>query len=220
MTGDQVGERARDRVTARLVRSLDRLHAPIDMAAAVANRLERFRGDFQTEPSLPIRENLRAAAVLVPLVDRPEGLCVLLTLRDASLPHHAGQISFPGGRIEDGDASAAETALRETEEEIGLPRESVEIIGRLDDYITGTGFLVAPIVGLVRPPYTLKPDPAEVAGIFEVPLAFFLDPANHRQESRIFNGVERRFYAMPYGDKYIWGATAAMLMNLYDLLRD
>ena len=210
----------RERVTARLSRSLERLHAPVDMAAAVAKKLERFRGDFQSEPSLPIRDNFRAAAVLVPLVDRPEGLSVLLTVRNSSLPHHAGQISFPGGRIETGDASAAATALRETEEEIGLPRASVEIIGRLDDYITGTGFLVAPIVGLVRPPYVLNPDPSEVEAVFEVPLAFFLDPANHRRESRVFNGVERRFYAMPYGDKYIWGATAAMLMNLYDLLRD
>jgi 8-oxo-dGTP pyrophosphatase MutT (NUDIX family) len=210
----------RERVTARLAGSLERLHAPIDMASAIARKLERFRGDFQHDPALPIRDNLRPAAVLVPLVDRPEGMGVLLTLRDASLPHHAGQISFPGGRIEADDASAAETALRETEEEIGLPRASVEIVGRLDDYITGTGFLVAPIVGVIRPPYALKPDPAEVAGVFEVPLAFFLDPANHRRESRVFNGVERRFYAMPYGDKYIWGATAAMLMNLYDLLRD
>lgn len=210
----------RDHITARLARSLERLHAPIDMGAAMAKKLELFRGDFQTEPSIPIRDNLRAAAVLVPLVDRPEGMSVLLTLRNSSLPHHAGQISFPGGRIEPGDASAAETALRETEEEIGLPRASVEIIGRLDDYITGTGFLVAPIVGLIRPPYALNLDPCEVESVFEVPLAFFLDPANHRRESRVFNGVERRFYAMPYGDKYIWGATAAMLMNLYDLLRD
>jgi 8-oxo-dGTP pyrophosphatase MutT (NUDIX family) len=210
----------RERVTARLARSLERLHAPVDMAAAVARKLELFRGDFQHDPALPIRDNLRAAAVLVPLVDRPEGMGVLLTLRDAGLPHHAGQISFPGGRIEAEDTSAAETALRETEEEIGLARASVEIAGRLDDYITGTGFLVAPIVGVIRLPYELKPDPAEVAGVFEVPLAFFLDPANHRRESRVFNGVERRFYAMPYGDKYIWGATAAMLMNLYDLLRD
>lgn len=210
----------RDRVTLRLARSLERLHAPVDMAAAIARKLERFRGDFQTEPSLPVRDDLRAAAVLVPLVDRAEGMGVLLTLRNASLPHHAGQVSFPGGRIEAGDASAAATALRETEEEIGLPAARVEIIGRLDDYITGTGFLVAPIVGLIRPPYALNPDPSEVEAVFEVPLAFFLDPANHRRESRIFNGVERRFYAMPYGDKYIWGATAAMLMNLYDLLRD
>jgi 8-oxo-dGTP pyrophosphatase MutT (NUDIX family) len=210
----------RDRVTARLARSLDRLDAPIDMAAAIARKLERFRGDFQHDPALPIKDTLRPAAVLVPLVDRADGMSVLLTLRDSSLPHHAGQISFPGGRIETYDATAAATALRETEEEIGLPRRQVDIIGRLDDYITGTGFLVAPIVGLVRPPYELRPDPAEVAGVFEVPLAFFLDPANHRRESRVFNGIERRFYAMPYGDKYIWGATAAMLMNLYDLLRD
>jgi 8-oxo-dGTP pyrophosphatase MutT (NUDIX family) len=210
----------RERVTMRLARSLERLHAPVDMAAAVAKKLERFRGDFQHEPNIPVRDDLRAAAVLVPLVDRPDGMGVLLTLRNASLPHHAGQISFPGGRIEEGDASAAATALRETEEEIGLARDSVEIVGRLDDYITGTGFLVAPIVGLVRPPYALRPDPAEVEAVFEVPLAHFLDPANHRRESRVFNGVERRFYAMPYGDKYIWGATAAMLMNLYDLLRE
>lgn len=210
----------RERVTARLARSLERLHAPVDLAAALAKKLERFRGDFQTEPNLPVRDNLRAAAVLVPLVDRPEGMSVLLTLRNSSLPHHAGQISFPGGRIEATDASAADTALRETEEEIGLARDSIEVVGRLDDYITGTGFLVAPIVGVIRPPYTLAPDPSEVEAVFEVPLAFFLDPANHRRESRMFNGVERRFYAMPYGDKYIWGATAAMLMNLYDLLRD
>lgn len=210
----------RDRVTARLARSLERLHAPVDLAAALAKKLERFRGDFQTDPAVPVRDSLRTAAVLVPLVDRPEGMSVLLTLRNASLPHHAGQISFPGGRIEATDASAAETALRETEEEIGLARANVEIVGRLDDYITGTGFLVAPIVGLIHPPYALSPDPSEVEAVFEVPLAFFLDPANHRRESRMFNGIERRFYAMPYGDKYIWGATAAMLMNLYDLLRD
>jgi 8-oxo-dGTP pyrophosphatase MutT (NUDIX family) len=193
----------RDRVTARLAGSLERLDAPVDMAAATARKLERFRGDFQHDPALPIKDTLRPAA-----------------LRDSNLPHHAGQISFPGGRIESHDASAAATALRETEEEIGLPRRQVEIVGRLDDYITGTGFLIAPIVGLIRPPYDLQPDPSEVAGVFEVPLAFFLDPANHRRESRVFNGVERRYYAMPYGDKYIWGATAAMLMNLYDLLRD
>jgi len=210
----------RERVTTRLARSLDRLDAPVDVAAAIARKTERFRGDFQTDPSLPRRDNLRAAAVLVPLVDRPEGLHVLLTLRGANLQYHAGQVSFPGGRVEPGDASAAATALRETEEEIGLPAASVEIVGRLDDYITGTGFVIAPIVGLVRPPYALSPDPSEVDAVFEVPLSFILDPANHRRESRVFNGVERRFHAMPYGDRYIWGATAAMLLNLYDLLRD
>jgi 8-oxo-dGTP pyrophosphatase MutT (NUDIX family) len=211
---------SRERVAARLVGSLDRLDAPVDVAAAIARKTERFRGDFQTDPTLPRRDNLRAAAVLVPMIDRDEGLHILFTQRNANLQHHAGQISFPGGRMEPGDVSAAAAALRETWEEIGLRAESVEVIGRLDDYITGTGFVVAPIVGMVRPPYALKLDPSEVDGVFEVPLAFLLDPANHRRDSRIFNGVERRFYAMPYGDKYIWGATAAMLMNLYDLLRD
>jgi 8-oxo-dGTP pyrophosphatase MutT (NUDIX family) len=210
----------RDRVTTRLAGSLERLDAPVDVAAAIARKMERFRGDFQTDPSLPIRDDLRAAAVLVPLVERPEGLSVLLTLRNETLQRHAGQIAFPGGRIDPGDVSAVAAALRETEEEIGLAPSSIENVGRLDDYITGTGFIVAPIVGLINPPYTAKPDPREVAAIFEVPLAFLLDPANHRRDSRVFNGVERRFYAMPYGDKYIWGATAAMIMNLYDLLRD
>jgi 8-oxo-dGTP pyrophosphatase MutT (NUDIX family) len=155
----------------------------------------------------------------VPLIDHPDGLSVLLTLRNAALQRHAGQVAFPGGRMDEEDTTVSSTALRETEEEIGLPRSTIELIGRLDDYITGTGFIVAPIVGLVRPPVVAKPDPREVDAVFEVPLAFFLDPANHRRESRLFNGVERRFYAMPYGDKYIWGATAAMIMNLYDILR-
>jgi len=210
----------RERVTARLAASLGRLHAPVDIAAAIARKTERVRGDFQTDPSLPVRSDVRPAAVLVPLVDHPQGLAVLLTLRNEALQRHAGQVSFPGGRVDARDESVTAAALRETEEEIGLPRDMIEIVGRLDDYITGTGFIVAPIVGLVRPPYTAKPDPREVADVFEVPLAFLLDPANHRRESRVFNGVERRFYAMPYGDKYIWGATAAMIMNLYDLLRD
>lgn len=210
----------RERVAARLVGSLDRLDAPVDVAAAIARKAERLRGDFQSDPSLPRRDNLRAAAVLVPLIDRPEGLHILFTHRNANLQNHAGQISFPGGRMEPGDASASAAALRETDEEIGLPPASVEVIGRLDDYITGTGFVIAPIVGMIRPPYAVKLDPSEVDGVFEVPLAFILDPANHRRESRVFNGVERRFHAMPYGDKYIWGATAAMLLNLYDLLRD
>ncbi|MCW5771459.1 MAG: CoA pyrophosphatase [Rhodospirillaceae bacterium] len=209
----------RDLVASRLAGSLGRLHAPVDVAAAIERKTARFRGDFQTDPSLPVKKSLRPAAVLVPLVDRPGDMSVLLTLRGAKLQNHAGQVSFPGGRMEPDDANAAETALRETEEEIGVPRDCVEIVGRLDDYITGTGFLIAPIVGLIRPPYPLDPDPSEVDAVFEVPLAFFLDPANHRRESKIFNGVERRFYAMPYGDRYIWGATAAMLMNLYDLLR-
>lgn len=210
----------RDRVLTRLAGTLARIDAPVDIQGAIERKTERVRGDFQTDPSLPMRSDVRPAAVLVPLVDHAEGLSVLLTLRNAALQRHAGQVAFPGGRMDADDVSVSAAALRETEEEVGLPRSAIEIVGRLDDYITGTGFIVAPIVGLVRPPIVAKPDPREVESVFEVPLAFFLDPANHRRESRLFNGVERRFYAMPYGDKYIWGATAAMIINLYDLLRD
>jgi 8-oxo-dGTP pyrophosphatase MutT (NUDIX family) len=203
----------------KLAPSLAELDRPIDVAAAIERKVARFRGDFLADPTLPTRPDLKPAAVLVPLVDRADHLTVLLTQRTATLPHHAGQISFPGGRIEAGDASARATALREAAEEIGLPGDRVNIVGRLDDYITGTGFVVAPIVGLVRPPYPMAPDPAEVEEVFEVPLAFILDPANHQRHKRVFNGVERGFYAMPYGARYIWGATAAMLINLYDVLK-
>jgi 8-oxo-dGTP pyrophosphatase MutT (NUDIX family) len=211
---------SRDRVLERLRPSLAGLDRPLDIAAAVERKLDRFRGDFQTTPSLPIGKAPRPAAVLVPVVDRPEGLGVLLTQRTQNLQNHAGQISFPGGRIEAEDRGAVATALRETEEEIGLPRDFVTVIGRLDDYITGTGFVVAPIVGLVRAPYPVAPDPAEVAEVFEVPLAHFLEPANHKRETALFKGMQRSFYAMPYDGRYIWGATAAMLLNLYDVLKD
>jgi 8-oxo-dGTP pyrophosphatase MutT (NUDIX family) len=210
----------RDRLTIRLAATRERLDRPIDVEAAVARRSAGLRGDFQANPGLPVREDLRAAAVLVPLIDRPDGLTILLTQRTQHLAAHAGQISFPGGRIEEHDPSAVHTALREAEEEVGLPRGRVAVIGRLDDYLTGTGFVVAPIVGLIEPPYPVKPDPFEVADVFEVPLAFVLDPANHKRESRRFNGQERHFYVLPYGERYIWGATAAMLVNLYEVLRD
>ncbi|HZD26831.1 MAG TPA: CoA pyrophosphatase [Alphaproteobacteria bacterium] len=157
---------------------------------------------------------LKPAAVLVPIVERDEPT-VLLTKRTDHLHHHAGQISFPGGRVEEQDAGVVETALRETEEEIGLDRGFVEIAGFLDEYQTGTGFHIVPVVGFVRPGFTLQPDEFEVAEVFEVPLGFLFDPANHQQHARIWNGRERRYYAMPYRDYYIWGATAGMLMNLY-----
>lgn len=161
---------------------------------------------------------LTPAAVLVPLVDREAGMTVLLTQRTAHLSDHAGQISFPGGRIEPGDGSPQHAALREAFEEVGLAPEHVEPVGRLDDYETRTGFLVHPIVGIVTPPFAAKPDPFEVAEVFEVPLAFVLDRRNHRLESRLFKGRERQFYVMPYEDRYIWGATAGMLVNLCDVL--
>ena len=158
------------------------------------------------------------AAVLVPLVARSDGMTVLLTQRTDNLSDHAGQISFPGGHIEPADKGPQEAALREAFEEVGLPPDRVEPVGRLDDYETRTGFLIVPIVGIVTPPFALKLDPAEVTDVFEVPLSFILDPRNHRRECRLFKGRERQFYVLPYAGRYIWGATASMLVNLHDVL--
>jgi 8-oxo-dGTP pyrophosphatase MutT (NUDIX family) len=182
-----------------------------------------FRGDHDLNPGWEpgdgaAAESLTQAAVLAPLVDRPDGVTVLLTRRTDHLAHHPGQISFPGGRLEPEDGTPEDAALRETEEEIGLDRRHIEVIGRLDPYVTRTGFHITPVVGLVHPPFELTPDPNEVAEVFEVPLAFLLDPANHQRHSRLHKGKERQFYAMPYGEHYIWGATAGMLVNLYDRL--
>jgi 8-oxo-dGTP pyrophosphatase MutT (NUDIX family) len=159
-------------------------------------------------------DEIRNAAVLVPVVDREDQLTVLFTRRTAHLHDHAGQISFPGGRAEP-DEAALDTALRETEEEIGLARAHVEPLGELTEYVTVTGYRVTPVVALVRPPFELAPDEFEVAEIFEVPLAFLLDPENHQRNSVVYEGLKRHYYAMPYGPYYIWGATAGMLMNLY-----
>lgn len=161
---------------------------------------------------------LTPAAVLFPIVLRDTGATVLLTQRTAHLRDHGGQISFPGGRVELEDLSPIHTALRETEEEIGLGRERIEIIGFLPEYRTGTGFRVTPVVALVRPPFDLTPDPFEVAEVFEVPLAFLLDPENHQRHSLHYRGALRHFFAMPYGDYFIWGATAGMIRSLTERL--
>jgi 8-oxo-dGTP pyrophosphatase MutT (NUDIX family) len=174
--------------------------------------------DFSLNGVVPVPESWRPAAVLVPLVRRESGMTVLLTQRTDDMPSHAGQIAFPGGRKQVEDSSLVVTALRETEEEVGIDRSFVEVIGPIDTYVTRTGYAVTPVVGFVRPAFTLKPDPREVADIFEVPLAFFLDPANHHVHSRTWQGRERRYYAMPYGERYIWGATAGMLKNLHFVL--
>src|SRR5256714_9805931 len=158
------------------------------------------------------------AAVLVPVVRRETGLTVLFTRRTAHLNDHAGQISFPGGRSEPGDASAAETALREAAEEIGLAAAQVEVLGELHEYVTVTGYRVTPVVGLVTPPLELRLDEFEVAEVFEGPLEFLLDPDNHQRNSFVQEGRERRYYAVPYGQYYIWVATAGMLMNLHSFL--
>src|SRR5690606_6094930 len=140
-------------------------------------------------------------------------MTVLFTRRTAHLTDHAGQVSFPGGRREVHDADAIATALRETEEEIGLPRHHIEVVGTLEDYITGTGFRITPVVGFVRPGFALKPDPFEVADVFEVPLRFLLDPVNHQLREAHYKGRLRKYYAMPYNGHNIWGATAGMVVN-------
>ena len=162
---------------------------------------------------------LRSAAVLVPLIDHATGMTVLLTQRTDTLPDHAGQISFPGGRIETRDRTPEDTALREAEEEIGIARTLIELVGRLNAHDTGTGFRVMPVVGLLMPPLSLSPDPSEVAHIFEVPLDFVLDPANHRFETRISHGTERQFPVLSWREHLIWGLTARVLMELAGVLR-
>ncbi len=162
--------------------------------------------------------SLTPAAVLFPIVQRDDGQTVLLTQRTAHLKDHGGQISFPGGRVETEDRTPVHTALRETEEEIGLAREHVEVLGFLPEYRTGTGFRVTPVVALVTPPFDLALDPFEVAEAFEVPLAFLLDPANHKRHSLHYRGALRHFFAMPYGDYFIWGATAGMIRSLTERL--
>jgi 8-oxo-dGTP pyrophosphatase MutT (NUDIX family) len=177
------------------------------------------RGDAAVTPDMTQPSAaLRPAAVLVPLVDRPDGLTILLTLRTAHLHAHAGQISFPGGRMEPDDADAIATALRETEEEVGLPRQHITVVGQLDDYVTGTGFEVTPVVGIVTPPFPIVIDPFEVAEAFEVPLSYVLDRTNHHQVERESAGRRRVFYVLPYEGRNIWGATAGMLVNLAEVL--
>lgn len=178
------------------------------------------RNAIVTEPVLPgvAAQALTPAAVLVPLVVRETGLTVLLTQRTAHLRDHAGQISFPGGRSEERDASPVETALREAREEVGLERSQVEVLGILPEYRTGTGFSIIPVVGLVHPPLNLKLDDFEVAEAFETPLDFLLDPANHQRHSIEYEGSQREYYAMPWEGYYIWGATAGMLVSLQRFL--
>jgi 8-oxo-dGTP pyrophosphatase MutT (NUDIX family) len=189
-----------------------------DAAEAAALR-EATRGDHDLNPGMtPPSTALLPAAVLVPLIDRPEGMSVLLTQRTPHLSAHAGQISFPGGRIEESDADATAAALRETEEEVGLTREHVRVIGRLDTYVTGTGFEITPVVGIVSPPFPLAIDPFEVSEVFEVPLAFVLDPANHCRTTRDFEQRTRVFFVLSFENRNIWGATAGMLVNLAEVL--
>ncbi|HEY5812197.1 MAG TPA: CoA pyrophosphatase [Terrimicrobiaceae bacterium] len=168
----------------------------------------------------PGREALAVpAAVLVPIINRPDGLTLLFTVRSSGLPDHAGQISFPGGRIEPEDVSVKGAALREAREEIGLPEERVTVLGELSPYETVTGYHVTPIVGWVEPPFDLTPDPTEVAEVFEVPLAFVINEENHRRHFRMFGETRVEFWAITYEQHYIWGATAAMILIFDRTLR-
>jgi 8-oxo-dGTP pyrophosphatase MutT (NUDIX family) len=194
-------------------------------ADAIRARLEALPAgtpEFAGDGGLFADREPAGAAVLLPLVRRDEGLALLLTRRTDHLRDHAGQISFPGGRVEPEDDGPVATALRETEEEIGLRREYIQVIGQLPVYSTVTAFQVTPVVALVEPGFTLALDNFEVAEAFEVPLAFLMNPAHHRHHRFEFAGTERRFLSMPWQgperEYFIWGATAAMLRNLYRLL--
>jgi 8-oxo-dGTP pyrophosphatase MutT (NUDIX family) len=194
---------------------------------ALRARLHRAGGDIDLDGWLLGDEGhdratgeRRMAAVLLGLVDRAGGPSIILTQRTAHLRDHAGQISLPGGRMEPVDGGPADAALREAQEEIGLAPCQVELLGGLRHYDTITGFRIHPVVGWIEPPMTLQPDPYEVAEVFELPLGFVLDVANHRRESVERDGVRRHFYVLPYQNRYIWGATAGILVNFARLLAD
>ena len=193
----------REAIAARLAR-----HPPLE-ALLTADDLERQQA--------AATEGLTPAAVLLLVVNHPEPT-VVFTQRTSHLAHHAGQISFPGGRRDEGDESPEGTALREAREEVGLDAGRVDLLGRLPEYRTSTGYHVTPVVGWAEPPLVWTPDPQEVADVFEVPLAFLLDVRNHRHESAFYRGRLRRYWAMPYGERFIWGATAGMLVTFQRIL--
>lgn len=190
---------------------------------ALQARFERgplWSPEFRVEPKFSMRAPVHAA-VLVPLVMR-EQTTVILTERTAHLSSHSGQIAFPGGKVDPGDVDASAAALREAYEEIGLEARYVQVLGTLPTYTTGSAYIVTPVVALVRAGFTLMPNPDEVADVFEVPLAFLMDPANHRRHSMEWEGAQREWLSIPYpdpqGERFIWGATAGMLRNLYRFL--
>ena len=213
-------------VAAFLARAATRLHAdppgPIEPGADPRGD-HSLQGELDPEGALlrgALERPPRLAAVLVPVVPRPEGVTVLFTERAAHLRDHAGQIAFPGGKIDAADPSPRAAALREAFEEIGLAADRVRVLGYLDPYLTGTGFLVTPVVGLLALPLALQLNPAEVAAIFEVPLAHLMDPGRHELHAREWRGRMRRYYAIPHEGRTVWGVTAGIVRNLYERLAD
>jgi 8-oxo-dGTP pyrophosphatase MutT (NUDIX family) len=193
----------------------------LDVPAALTDlTATAVRGDLDLDPETWKRAGVAAvkpAAVLIGVVDGAEPL-VILTQRTSDLTNHAGQIAFPGGKMDPQDATPADAAMREAREEIGLSRDFIEPIGYLDLYLTFSGFRILPMVARVSPNYLLKLNPAEVSEAFEVPLAFLMQPENHQRRSRDWNGITRQYYAIPYQHRYIWGVTAGILHNLYERL--
>jgi len=192
------------------------------IAERVANAgqfLHTYEHDLWHQYQILPEQKVKHAAVLVPLVERAGDVYVLLTQRTTYLNGHAGQISFPGGSVEPCDRHRQDTALRETEEEIGLVRTSVSVLGQLPDYEMQSGFRITPVVGWLQPPYSTRPDPLEVQDIFEVPLEHFLHPARYQRRQYVLEGIGHRYLAIPYHGRYLWGATAGMLYSFYQLLR-
>ena len=207
--------------TADLRRRAHGVLAPLESRVNAGSDAPAGRNDFELNPELEAladAEHKRPAAVLIPVIERAKQASILFTQRTDELPTHAGQISFPGGKMDSGDANVFETALREAREEIGLEAEFIDTIGFLDDYITSTGYRISPLVAVIREGYSITPDRNEVAEVFDVPLSFLMNVQNHEMHTREWRRAQRKFYAMPYGNRFIWGATAGMLRNLYEWL--
>ncbi len=192
------------------MRLVERLHASLSASSGAPVPFVNDMRRAALGPGTP-------AAVLIAITDRPEpGL--ILTQRPDTMRHHAGQVAFPGGRVDPGDADAVAAALREADEEVGVDPSTVKLLGQGDTYLTGSGFAIAPFVGLLPASYVPRPDPREVADVFETPLSFLMDAANHQRHEKEYAGVLRAYYAMPHNGRYIWGATAGMLKSLHDRL--
>lgn len=196
-------------------------HRALNQIGAPHEHAWREHGDHALNPETLLEVEglkLKDAAVLVPVVDDPDGAKVILTQRTATLRKHSGQIAFPGGGIDEGDLSPEIAALREAREEIGLDPAFVETVGRLPQYLSATGFRIIPVLSVVKRGFVITPNPDEVDAVFEVPLSFLMDPGNHQRDSRMWQGIVRHFYVMPYGERHIWGITAGIIRTVYERL--